>query len=661
MCYLRYLFVCWSLMFVFSCAQPEVKQVSPLQVKIASQSKATLSSSSQKISQEAPPPPLVEPKKPQGFPDLNKPVTITAKDASLKQILISLAKQMELNIVIDENVEDSKVNVSFNHVPFGQVLRAILTSQDLYFKVYPNYIRVSKMVTKFFHIDYVVSVREGLSNTKVSLSSGTDVTEGTSGAEGVSQSSSSGDISIISSEVVNFWANFERGLKEILKDPLYNILQTEYNRKLLKQQLGLLPYQEEYQKEMQKQQIEMLSLQKQILKKRLEEGEISDLSAISGMPGTTGTIAATTAGTTETAATTATTEATEQLVGSYTVDPQTGTVVVTTTPQIMENVEKFIAKVKQELSRQVLIDVQILEVNLTSSNQIGIDWSKFPGTIEFYKMPRMRSVINSLIEQQAETSGGGTGSVVGQGGVYSPLMTSPFPSSPSGSLQVGILHTLTPSVAYQWSNEALISFLQTQGTVKAISRPQLLTLNNQPAIVSVGVNDFYVTYEQATTSAQAGLATSTVTSKLNPLFIGVTLNITPQISTSGEIILKIVPAINKKIGEKAVPTGIPSAPVQSIPIVETRQTSTIVKARDGQPVIISGLIQEEKDKVFKKVPVLGNVPILGHVFRYKEEKKVRSELVIVLTPHLQLSGNKDLGYQYITNDGRQNKGEKVEQ
>ncbi len=589
------------------------------------------------------PPPIIEAKRPPNYPNLNMPVSLTLKNASLKEVVLAMAKQAGVNVVFDEDVEDSKVSVNLTNVPLSQALRAILTSHDLYFKPYPYYIRISRMCTKFFHIDYIVSIREGKSNTNISLSSGSGGGTSLGSPSGLKQSSSSGNISIASSEVINFWKNFEKDLKEILKDPLYNLLQSEYNRKVLKQQIDLLPYQTQYQKEIQKQQLEMLSIHKEILKKQLAEGNIPNFSALSTTQGQTTTSTTSTT----TANTGGTSETTNQLIGTYTINPQTGTVVVTTTPELMKKVEEFISKVKQNLSRQVLIDVQIFEVNLNKGHEVGIDWSKFPGLLEVYRMPKLRQIINTQMKSQAtQSSSGGSTSTSGQG-VTSPLATSPFPSVPGGNLQVGILHSLTSTLAYQWNIDSLISFLKTQGEVRALSRPQLMTLNNQPAIVSVGTNDFYITYEQTTTSAQAGLATSSVTSKLNPLFVGITLHITPQISPSGEIILKIVPTINKKIGEKSVPTGIPSAPLQNIPIVETRETSTIVKAQDGQPIIISGLIQESTNKTGKMVPVLGNLPILGHVFRYNSHSKNYSELVMVIVPHL--TGKKDLkslGYKY---------------
>ncbi len=566
--------------------------------------------------------PIIHPIKPKNISDFSKPVSIAVKNVSLKDTLFALAKEVGINLVIDSDIEDKKIVANFNNVPFGIVLRAILSSQGLYYKINDNFVQVSKMLTKVFHIDYLMSVRTGSSNTQISLTSNSN------GNTANTSSSASGTISIGTSEVVDFWKNIDSHLKSLLKDPMYEILKSEYDRATVKKDLSLIPYDENYEIEVKKQKLRMLSLKNELLKKELEEGNIN---AVQQYIQSSQSEETTTTTTTETTTTTTTGE-TENLVGTYTIDPQTGTIVVTTTPNIMKNVEKYIEKVKKEISRQVAIDVRILEVSLNSGHELGINWSQFPGTIQFYNMPFLKRNINTLLNQIGTSTT--SSSSTSQNGIVSPLNNSPFSSSASGSLQVGVLNSLSPSASYQISNNALINFLSNFGKLKSIANPTLVTLNNQPAVVSVGINDFYVTYEQNTVAATQGLASNTVTTKVNPIFIGVTLNITPQISPDGEIILKIVPVINKKIGEKETPTGIASAPTQRIPIIETRQTSTVVKTKSGQTIVISGLIQEETSQQNSKVPIMGDIPLLGNLFKYKSKNRRKSELVIVLTPHL---------------------------
>ncbi|MFH0811489.1 MAG: secretin and TonB N-terminal domain-containing protein [Pseudomonadota bacterium] len=602
------------------------------------------------------PPPILSLKKPEGTMDLETSVSLTVTEGSLKEVLQALTEQAGVNLIVDRDVVDENVTINVKNLPLWQALDALLTAHNLYFSTQPNYIRISRMMTRIFHIDYVRSLRAGLSNTQVSLSSGAgggETTQGTTGAEGTTSLGAlgggtlSGDITIQSQEIVDFWGDFEQNLGEIMQDPLYEILRSEYDQRDLKRELSMLPYKEEYEREALKHQLETFRLQREMMQRRLETG-VSEVEAptpvaVSPAAPSEGEGKQTRGGTEEG------TQEEERLVGTYSLDPQTGTLVVTTTSEVMSRVESFLSQLRQNLNRQVHIDVQILEISLREDKKLGVDWSGFPGTIQYYRMPQLRDIIESQMVQQAETGGGGSG---GGQGVFSPLATSPFATSPEGSLQLGVLSTLGSHQALQYSLNSVISFLKQYGEVKAVSRPQITTLNNQPAVVSVGVNDFYVTFEQQTTSAQAGLATSQVTSRLNPIFIGVTLSVTPQISPEGEIAMKIVPAINKRIGEKTVPTGIPSSPTQTIPLLETRQTSTLVRVKNGETIIISGLIQENEDTVKKNVPYFSDIPVAGKLFRHTAIEKSNSELVILLTPRCsdRPLNLEDLGYHTITKE-----------
>jgi len=603
-----------------------------------------------------PPPPILPLKKPEGAMELETLVSLSVTEGSLKEVLQALTEQAGVNLIIDRDVVDENVTLNIKDLSLGQALDALLTAHNLYFSTQPGYIRISRMMTRVFHLDYIRSLRAGLSNTQVSLSSGggggetTGVTTGTEGTVSLGAlggGSSSGDISIASQEVVDFWADLERNLREIMQDPLYQILRTEYDQRDLKRKLSMLPYKEEYEREALEHRLEMFRIQKKMAQKRLETG-VSEVEA--PIPEAVPAAPSVEKAEEEQGAEKEKKGEAGNLVGTYSLDPQTGTLVVTTTPEVMSRVKSFLSQLRQNLNCQVCIDVQILEVSLSKDKTLGVDWSGFPGLIQYYRMPQLRNVIESQMTQQAETGGGGGGGTTGGQGIYSPLATSPFSTAPAGGFQLGVLSTIGNHRAVQYALNSVISFLKQYGEVRAVSRPQITTLNNQPALVSVGVNDFYITFEQQTTSAQAGLATSQVTSRLNPIFIGVTLNVTPQISPEGEIAMKIVPAINKMIGEKVVPTGIPSASTQTIPLLETRQTSTLVRVKNGETIIISGLIQESEKTIKKDVPYFSNIPIMGKLFQHTSRQKGNSELVMLLTPRLsaQPSRMEELGYQAIT-------------
>ncbi|RLB06661.1 MAG: hypothetical protein DRG50_05080, partial [Deltaproteobacteria bacterium] len=260
----------------------------------------------------APPAPLVPLRKPAGYANLEMLISVNVKEASLKQLLLTMAEQAGVNLVIDEDVEDKKVTVNIKKVPLWQALKAILGAHGLYYQPYPGYIRISRMLTKFFHIDYVVSVRGGESSTSVALVSG-----GTSDAGGAT---SAGVINVTSSEEIDFWKNFEERLKNLMKDPLYDILQAEYNRKKLKKDLAMLPYEEEYEKELHRHQLEIFSLQSKILAKQVEMGmppeKVPEAKEITPAKVEAAEVTAEEAAKAEE----------EVLVGSYTIDSQTGTV-----------------------------------------------------------------------------------------------------------------------------------------------------------------------------------------------------------------------------------------------------------------------------------------------------------------------------------------------
>jgi MSHA biogenesis protein MshL len=165
-----------------------------------------------------------------------------------------------------------------------------------------------------------------------------------------------------------------------------------------------------------------------------------------------------------------------------------------------------------------------------------------------------------------------------------------------------------------------------QGEVKVLSSPTISTLNNQKAIIRVGNQDvFFVTGAIATQT--------TVTQVTQPVTIdiGIILDVTPQIAEDGTIIMNIHPSITEKTGERPTPDG-----KTNFPLLSVRETDTTVRVRDSQTIIIAGLMQEKNEDSYIGVPGLKSIPLLGGLFRYKSEAKRNSELVIMITPTIQV-------------------------
>jgi type II secretory pathway component GspD/PulD (secretin) len=165
-----------------------------------------------------------------------------------------------------------------------------------------------------------------------------------------------------------------------------------------------------------------------------------------------------------------------------------------------------------------------------------------------------------------------------------------------------------------------------QGVVKTLSSPKISTLNNQKAIIRVGNQDVYWI-----TGAVATLGAVTQTYMPVPIDIGIILDVTPQIAEDGTIIMNIHPSITAETGQKLSPDG-----KTTFPLLSVRETDTTVRIKSNQTIIIAGLMQEQINNTYIGVPGLKSIPLLGALFRYKSESKTNTELVITITPTLQV-------------------------
>lgn len=188
---------------------------------------------------------------------------------------------------------------------------------------------------------------------------------------------------------------------------------------------------------------------------------------------------------------------------------------------------------------------------------------------------------------------------------------------------------------------AFIEMLKTQGDVQVLSSPQISTVNNQKAVIKVGSDEFFITDVQSNTSTTTATASTQSNVELTPFFSGVALDVIPQISESGEIVLHIHPTVST-VTEKTKDISISSGTSLSVPLAVSsiRESDSIIRAKSGQVVIIGGLMQNSVEDKVSKVPLLGDIPLLGALFRHTQEVSKRSELVILLKPIVMHSDEK---------------------
>ena len=265
-------------------------------------------------------------------------------------------------------------------------------------------------------------------------------------------------------------------------------------------------------------------------------------------------------------------------------------------------IEKFLQQVERAVSRQVIIEAQILEVTLNDRFQLGIDWRFLP---------------------QMTNAGFGWTSNQNLSGTTSTIPSSWGVPAATTGLAAGIA-TLNFT--------SMLDALSQQGHVNVISSPRVSTLNNQKSIIKAATEEVYFEITISTSTGGPPIITATPRN----VTIGVILNVTPQIDADGNILLDIQPSVTEEITRRTQQVGVSgTTPILTeAPVVSVRQAQTVARVRDGQTIVIAGLIRERKRNVDTGVPGLMEIPLLGYLFRTTQEIKEKSELVILITPKL---------------------------
>ncbi len=267
-------------------------------------------------------------------------------------------------------------------------------------------------------------------------------------------------------------------------------------------------------------------------------------------------------------------------VESILIDKRTNTVAVTASPERIGMVRQLLDS-WDEKSRQVSIEAKILLTAARKLENLGSDLA--------YMYPKMHNL-----------------SVAGQ-----------FPAGVTSgasffSFQLG---SLTED-QYQAILDALITDTRTE----LLSNPRVLAVNNQEAVFSVGSDEPYKVITIDPNNAYR-------TEDIRFARVGVTLKVTPRINKEGFITMKVRPEVSSLLEIR-----------EGIPVIEKREAESTVMVEDGKTVIIGGLIRKETTKVVNKIPLLGDIPLLGMLFRSKSVDKSDRELVIFITPHIVNEG-----------------------
>jgi len=276
-------------------------------------------------------------------------------------------------------------------------------------------------------------------------------------------------------------------------------------------------------------------------------------------------------------------------VGSVRIDERTNKVVITDFPGKIEEI-KSILKAFDERTPQVLIDAQIIEIKPSDEFRMGVDW-------DWWLRKNFR-------------------------------VTSPLLAETPHKLIMG-----TTDVSEPGQYKAILDLLRRIGETKILSSPRIMALNNQEAKILVGEKEPYIQETTQITAEGKPIVSGTVTF----IDVGLKLYVTPTINRENFVTMKIKPEVSSAT-DKTLTSGDRE---YVVPKVITSEAETSITIKDGVTIIIGGLRKDRREKVVEKIPILGDIPLAGFFFRSTKDKLEKTELVILLTPHI-LTGEKSI-------------------
>lgn len=269
---------------------------------------------------------------------------------------------------------------------------------------------------------------------------------------------------------------------------------------------------------------------------------------------------------------------------------ESGVLMVRASARQHEHLAAFLDQVQESARRQVMIEATIVEVTLADAYRQGIDWNRLglPGW---------------SVQPRGASDSGGTGA---------------------------------PTLSYLSArHEVRLDLLETFGTVKVLSSPRLSVLNNQTAMLKV-VEEFVYFLVDATTTEYADSEREKITATTTPqsVSVGMVMSVTPQISAGGEIILNVRPTISAIAGFRDDPNPSLRNIPNRVPQIRTREIESMLRLRSGEIAVLGGLMEDRIDHDNGRIPLLGEVPVLGELFTRRDNRVRRTELLIFLRPLL---------------------------
>jgi MSHA biogenesis protein MshL len=278
------------------------------------------------------------------------------------------------------------------------------------------------------------------------------------------------------------------------------------------------------------------------------------------------------------------------------VTPQASLVTVRAMPDELSDIRRFLKTSEANLTKQVILEARILEVELNDGYQQGINW-------------------NEILANTGNTD-------------FSLSTT-------AGTLGNDISATLGGVTSLAFLNKdfsGVLSLLSTQGNVQVLSSPRVTAINNQKAVIKVGDDEYFVTDVSSDSTVTSTTTSISPDIELTPFFSGIALDVTPQIDDKGTVLLHVHPSVIETAEQQKVVTMDDEQIVLPLAQSTIRESDTIIRAGSGEIVVIGGLMQTSQTDVVSKTPLLGDIPLFGELFKNRQVSETKKELIILLKP-----------------------------
>ena len=496
--------------------------------------------------------------------------SVVVNEVPVKDLLLALARDTKQNIDIHPGLV-GLVSLNAINETLPAILERLTKQVNMRYRLEGNTLVVSPdtAFVKTYRVNYVNMARDTTSTIGVSGELSTTA------AGGASSSGSSTVVKSVSNN--NFWEQMRDNIRAILNSTRLQSLSAEARAERL-----TMVKQEQ---ELRVKQLEAAS--------RAGQGAPALATAAAAAGGTPGTQQST------------------LLPDDVIVNSVSGTVTVNATERQHQLVQQHIDSIVNAMQRQVLIEATIVEVSLSDAYQGGIDWS--------------RLAITGGLNITQTLLGGFSGAAVAAG------------AAPGNSLTIGYANPTTGL----GNISGTVKLLQEFGNTRVLSSPKLMALNNQTALLKVVDNLVYFEIQAQTTTSTTGPALTTFNTTAKTVAVGVVMGVTPQVNEDGRVSLIVRPTITRlRPEQRFVNDPNPSlcndtrtvCIANPVPQVQVREMESVLQVGSGQTVVLGGLMQDEAQRSREQIPGADFIGQLGEVFRFRNERVVKTELVIFLRP-----------------------------